>query len=97
MLSAQLLIFYSRLELQRTFFPPTHHDGEVTASLSPGDKRIWTALRMFIELRGGTTLQIPFREASKVFLLFLVCLAHTLQWRRIGNGMERQRFTRDSG
>jgi hypothetical protein len=27
---------------------------------------MWTALRVFIELRGGTTLQLPFREASKV-------------------------------
>jgi hypothetical protein len=42
-------------------------------SLQPGDKRMWTTLRMFIELREGTTLQIPFREASKVFYSFLVC------------------------
>lgn len=34
--------------------------------LSPGDRRLWTMLKVFVELRDGTTLYIPFREASKV-------------------------------
>ncbi|KAI0267154.1 hypothetical protein BC834DRAFT_969170 [Gloeopeniophorella convolvens] len=54
-----------RAELQRVFFPPGYHDAEQTRRLAPGDHRIWTAMRIFIELRGGTTLNIPFREASK--------------------------------
>ncbi len=57
-----------RAELQRIFFPPTYHDGEQTRHLSPGDNRLWTAMRIFVELRGGSTLHIPFREASKVTL-----------------------------
>ncbi|KAK0486085.1 hypothetical protein IW261DRAFT_776549 [Armillaria novae-zelandiae] len=54
-----------RGHLQRVFFPPTFHDAEETHRLQPGDQRLWTNLRIFIELRGATTLHIPFREASK--------------------------------
>ncbi|KAF8070507.1 hypothetical protein FPV67DRAFT_1756074, partial [Lyophyllum atratum] len=54
-----------RAELQRVFFPPTYQDGEVTPSLRPGDKRLWTAMRVFVELRENTVLHIPFREPSK--------------------------------
>ncbi|KAI9455337.1 hypothetical protein BJY52DRAFT_1280457, partial [Lactarius psammicola] len=54
-----------RAELQRIFFPPTYNDAEQTRRLFPGDNRLWTAMRIFVELRGGTTLHIPFREASK--------------------------------
>ncbi|KAI0051792.1 hypothetical protein FA95DRAFT_1675579 [Auriscalpium vulgare] len=54
-----------RAELQRAFFPPTYQDTEETPRLGPGDNRIWTAMRVFVELRGGTTVQIPFREPSK--------------------------------
>jgi hypothetical protein len=52
--------------LQRTFFPLAYHDIEATPYLQPGDQRLWTALKVFIELRDETTLHIPFREASKV-------------------------------
>lgn len=38
---------------------------EASKRLEPGDKRIWTALKIFVELREKTTLDIPFREASK--------------------------------
>lgn len=38
---------------------------EVSQRLKPGDKRIWTAMKIFIELREKTTLNLPFREASK--------------------------------
>ncbi|KAG6841879.1 hypothetical protein C0991_005609 [Blastosporella zonata] len=54
-----------RGELQRAFFPPTYQDGEVTVALKPGDKRLWTAMRIFVELRDNTVLHIPFREPSK--------------------------------
>ncbi|KAF5370617.1 hypothetical protein D9758_002040 [Tetrapyrgos nigripes] len=57
-----------RSELQRAFFPPTYHNSEETPRLHPGDKRVWTALRVFVELRNDTTLVIPFREASKDWL-----------------------------
>ena len=43
----------------------------------PGDKRTWTSLRMFIELRHETTLHIPFREASKV-LQWIISLQQRL-------------------
>ncbi|KAJ7680397.1 hypothetical protein DFH06DRAFT_1404238 [Mycena polygramma] len=54
-----------RAELQRAFFPPTYQNTDETPRLKPGDKRVWTAMQVFIELRDDTTLYIPFREASK--------------------------------
>ncbi|KAF8161147.1 hypothetical protein B0H34DRAFT_654233 [Crassisporium funariophilum] len=54
-----------RAEIQRLFFPPTYQDSELQPSLRPGDKRVWSALQVFVELRDETTLHIPFREASK--------------------------------
>ncbi|KAF7315604.1 hypothetical protein MIND_00075800 [Mycena indigotica] len=54
-----------RAELQRAFFPATYQNAEQTPRLKPGDKRVWTALQVFVELRDDTTLYIPFREASK--------------------------------
>ncbi|KAF8554692.1 hypothetical protein OG21DRAFT_1508579 [Imleria badia] len=54
-----------RAHLQRALFPPTFHDMEVSQRLKPGDKRIWTALKIFVELREQTILNLPFREASK--------------------------------
>ncbi|KAJ7703124.1 hypothetical protein B0H17DRAFT_922585 [Mycena rosella] len=52
-------------QLQKAFFPPTYQNAEQTPHLKPGDKRVWTAMQVFIELRDDTTLYIPFREASK--------------------------------
>ncbi|KAK0460992.1 uncharacterized protein EV420DRAFT_1746434 [Desarmillaria tabescens] len=54
-----------RGHLQRVFFPPTFHDAEETLRLQPGDQRLWTNMRIFVELRDATTLHVPFREASK--------------------------------
>ncbi|KAK1218471.1 Macrophage colony-stimulating factor 1 receptor [Marasmius sp. AFHP31] len=54
-----------RAELQRAFFPPTYQDATPTAKLQPGDQRLWTSLKVFIEFRGDVQLHIPFREASK--------------------------------
>jgi len=55
-----------RVELQRTFFPPVYQDSNPTPQLRPGDTRVWPSLKVFVELRDTTSLQIPFREASKV-------------------------------
>ncbi|GJJ06705.1 hypothetical protein Clacol_000901 [Clathrus columnatus] len=54
-----------RIELQRIFFPQTYRTNTPTASLNPGDTRIYTEMKIFIELRDTTTLHIPFREPSK--------------------------------
>ncbi|TFY67887.1 hypothetical protein EVG20_g3774 [Dentipellis fragilis] len=54
-----------RVELQHAFFPPSYRDSKPTAPLKPGEKRVWTTMRIFVELRGGTTVYMPFREASK--------------------------------
>ncbi|KAI0358672.1 hypothetical protein OH77DRAFT_1587674 [Trametes cingulata] len=54
-----------RVVLQHAFFPPTYVDTQPTPRLKPGDMRMWTGLKVFIELRDGVTLQLPFREPSK--------------------------------
>lgn len=80
-----------RVELQRTFFPPAYHDIEATPLLHPGDQRLWTSLKVFLELRGQTTLHLPFREASKVGVhatyqsKFPLLMSFTRN--RTGNGM----------
>lgn len=66
-----LLIEIHRTELQRAFFPPTYLDSTITPILKPGEKRMWANLQVFIELRDSTTLHVPFREASKVIILYL--------------------------
>ncbi|XP_006461147.1 hypothetical protein AGABI2DRAFT_185437 [Agaricus bisporus var. bisporus H97] len=53
------------VELQKVFFPPMYETVEETRPVAPGEKRIWTCLKIFIELRDQTTLHIPFRESSK--------------------------------
>lgn len=57
-----------RAELQKAFFPSVYRNLLPTERLEPGDKRLWTAFRIFVELRVDTALHIPFREASKVFI-----------------------------
>ncbi|KIY46774.1 hypothetical protein FISHEDRAFT_46624 [Fistulina hepatica ATCC 64428] len=54
-----------RVQLQKAFFPPTFHNGSPTMPLQPGETRMFTALRVFVDLRDMTTLHVPFREASK--------------------------------
>lgn len=63
--------------MQRAFFPPANHDVEQHPRLKPGDKRMWTYMRIFIELRDNATLHIPFREASKVNA-FIFCASPIL-------------------
>ena len=55
-----------RVILQHAFFPPTFANASPTPRLKPGDTRVWTGMKVFIELRDGVSLFIPFREASKV-------------------------------
>ncbi|KAH9929533.1 uncharacterized protein BXZ73DRAFT_47994 [Epithele typhae] len=54
-----------RALLQQAFFPPAFATASLTERLKPGDMRMWTGMKVFIELRDGVTLQLPFREASK--------------------------------
>ncbi|TBU47302.1 hypothetical protein BD309DRAFT_511415 [Dichomitus squalens] len=54
-----------RIQLQHAFFPPTYANATPTPRLKPGDMRMWTGMKVFIELRDGVSLLIPFREASK--------------------------------
>ncbi|KAI1795480.1 hypothetical protein LXA43DRAFT_1178514 [Ganoderma leucocontextum] len=54
-----------RVVLQHAFFPPTFANAAPTPRLKPGDTRVWTGMKVFIELRDGVSLLIPFREASK--------------------------------
>ncbi|KAG9221064.1 hypothetical protein CCMSSC00406_0005497 [Pleurotus cornucopiae] len=69
-----------RAELQRAFFPSPYHDVLPSRPLHPGDQRVWTNMRIFIELVEETTLHIPFREPSK-----------NLQWDGLGDMYERRR------
>ncbi|KAH8118988.1 hypothetical protein DFH11DRAFT_1696800 [Phellopilus nigrolimitatus] len=54
-----------RAQLQRVFFPQAFHQAAPTEPLGPGDQRCCTCLKLFVELRGVTTMHVPFREASK--------------------------------
>lgn len=76
--------------MQRAFFPPAYRDSEITPQLKPGDKRTWTALQVFIELREETSVYIPFREASKVIPYPILRVDHSqyieglaMGWRHI--------------
>ncbi|PPQ63980.1 hypothetical protein CVT24_009409 [Panaeolus cyanescens] len=54
-----------RAALQTVLFPSTYQNLDVHEQLHPGDTRVWTALQVFVEFRGATSLHIPFREGSK--------------------------------
>lgn len=79
---------FVRAILQHTFFPPSFTDASPTPPLRPGDARLWTHMKILVELRDGVTLQIPFREPSKVNALCLISIRH-LNHNRTGNGMEK--------
>jgi hypothetical protein len=57
---------FDSAELQKVFFPPAFSDTKETPALEVGDQRMWTALKIFVELRDSTSVMVPFREASKV-------------------------------
>lgn len=84
------LTVISRVELQRAFFPPVHQNSSPTPRLRPGDTRVWPSLKVFVELRDATTLQIPFREASKVIYVFTHPGDGSLTYAgRTGNGTDK--------
>jgi len=79
-----------RVELQRTFFPPVYQDSSPTPRLRPGDTRVWPSLKVFVELRDTTALQIPFREASKVeYTLSRLDAGLLTPTGRTGNGTDK--------
>lgn len=43
--------------------------------LRPGDQRVHTALKIFVEFSEGTTFRIPTRESSKVGLFMFITQA----------------------
>ncbi|CAL1706934.1 unnamed protein product [Somion occarium] len=54
-----------RVHLQQTFMPSAFTDTTPNPHLKTGDVRVWTNFKVFLELREGVVLQVPFREASK--------------------------------
>lgn len=54
-----------RADLQRVFFPSLCKDAVPVKKLSPGELRIATVLKIYIQLDDDTTLRVPIREESK--------------------------------
>jgi hypothetical protein len=54
-----------RADLQRTFFPTLCKDAVPAKRLSPGEDRIPTKFRLYVELEDEATLRVPTRESSK--------------------------------
>lgn len=54
-----------RVALQHAFFPPAYFHSEPTSALSAGDRRLHTALKIYLDLSQSTTFRLPSREASK--------------------------------
>ncbi|GAA5979280.1 hypothetical protein JCM10908_002865 [Rhodotorula pacifica] len=54
-----------RAKLQSAFLPATYLNGLETPRLRPGDQRLHTALKIFVEFSQGAILRVPTREASK--------------------------------
>ncbi|ORY77194.1 hypothetical protein BCR35DRAFT_353168 [Leucosporidium creatinivorum] len=54
-----------RSHLQQAFTPTTFFDQVETPKLKPGDQRMHTALKVFVEFSEGATLRVPTRETSK--------------------------------
>lgn len=57
-----------RAKLQQAFIPATFLNGLETPRLRPGDQRLHTALKVFVEFSEGATIRVPTREPSKVRL-----------------------------
>lgn len=57
---------FRRSHLQQAFTPTTFFDQVQTPMLKPGDLRMHTALKVFVEFSEGATMRIPTRETSKV-------------------------------
>ena len=56
-----------RADLQRVFFPGICKDAIPPTKLKPGDTRIATALKIYIQLDDDTVLRVPIREESKTW------------------------------
>ncbi|KAI9807657.1 MAG: hypothetical protein M1825_005598 [Sarcosagium campestre] len=54
-----------RADLQSVFFPNAYQDAVPADTLSPGQSRVATKFKVFIELEDDVTLRIPTREHSK--------------------------------
>ncbi|KAI9887219.1 MAG: hypothetical protein M1823_000967 [Watsoniomyces obsoletus] len=54
-----------RLELQSVFFPRSFTDASPSQRLAPGQTRISTSFKVFIEIQDQIILRIPTREPSK--------------------------------
>ncbi|RDL38859.1 Uncharacterized protein BP5553_03199 [Venustampulla echinocandica] len=54
-----------RVDIQRVFFPSLCKDASPSKSLAPGQFRIPTEFKVYIEFNDETTLRVPIREGSK--------------------------------
>ncbi|GAA5906531.1 hypothetical protein JCM8208_000472 [Rhodotorula glutinis] len=54
-----------RAKIQSAFLPATYFNGLETPKLKPGDQRMHTALKVYVEFSDGATLRVPTRESSK--------------------------------
>ncbi|KAL7270209.1 Macrophage colony-stimulating factor 1 receptor [Rhizina undulata] len=54
-----------RVHLQNMFFPRLYKSGTPATKLKPGQERVPTEFKLFMELNKGTILRIPIREESK--------------------------------
>jgi hypothetical protein len=54
-----------RADIQRVFFPSLCKDAIPTKNLVPGDPRVATEFKLYIEFDEETTLRVPIREESK--------------------------------
>ena len=54
-----------RMDLQTIFFPSVYQDATPASPLQPGQTRVSTVFKLFLEIEQETTLRIPTREDSK--------------------------------
>lgn len=54
-----------RADLQTVFFPSVYQDATPASPLQPGQTRVSTVFKIFVEIEQETTLRIPTREDSK--------------------------------
>lgn len=66
--SSHVQLAFRSGHIQQAFTPTTFYDQKSTLKLRPGDQRVHTALKIFVEFSEGTTFRVPTRETSKVGL-----------------------------
>ena len=54
-----------RTDLQTVFFPSAYRDASPAAILQPGQPRLSTVFKLFVEFEQETTIMVPCRESSK--------------------------------